>query len=265
MRKQPTIITDGETMKESICKLLKDIEQEYNITILYACEAGSRAWGLHHEQSDYDIRFIFVHPIEQYLMINKPNEVIEIQRTESIEIVGWDLRKALELFNKQNPSLIEWLHSTIIYVNKQQTKETLLHLHRDNLRLQPLLHHYVSMSKRNVHQLLEHSVKQSIHVIRPLLICEWLINYQYFPPMNLCDILTLVDEDTKSWMMELIGYKKEGHLQKVIPIEILTNWATSSINKIVDYIEQNKDEEIGTRLTEELNHFLRKMILGDVT
>ena len=37
---------------------LSRIEEEENVTILYACESGSRAWGFESADSDYDVRFL---------------------------------------------------------------------------------------------------------------------------------------------------------------------------------------------------------------
>ena len=51
----------------SIKEKLSQIEQRENIRILYACESGSRAWGFASPDSDYDVRFVFVRPIEDYL------------------------------------------------------------------------------------------------------------------------------------------------------------------------------------------------------
>ena len=63
-----------ETMNENeitqaIKEKLTQIEQRENIRILYACESGSRAWGFASPDSDYDVRFIFVRPVEDYLRV----------------------------------------------------------------------------------------------------------------------------------------------------------------------------------------------------
>lgn len=41
---------------------LRAIETENDVRILLAVESGSRAWGFESPDSDYDVRFIYVHP-----------------------------------------------------------------------------------------------------------------------------------------------------------------------------------------------------------
>ncbi len=48
-------------MEEKIKKYLSDLEKEKGITILLACETGSRAWGFPSPDSDYDVRIIYKH------------------------------------------------------------------------------------------------------------------------------------------------------------------------------------------------------------
>lgn len=39
---------------ENIRHILKQVEAEYKIEVLYACETGSRAWGFPSPNSDYE-------------------------------------------------------------------------------------------------------------------------------------------------------------------------------------------------------------------
>lgn len=68
---------------------LNSIEKKYNIRILLAVESGSRAWGFASPDSDYDVRFIYMHQPEEYLRIDVMQDVIEWQLNEVLDINGW--------------------------------------------------------------------------------------------------------------------------------------------------------------------------------
>ena len=108
-------------MRNRIVKKLDEISRSEDVQILYACESGSRAWGFSSRDSDFDVRFIYLRKKEWYLSIDldrKP-DVIELPIVDELDINGWDLRKALRLFQKSNPPLLEWLSSPIVY--KEET------------------------------------------------------------------------------------------------------------------------------------------------
>ncbi|MFM7592353.1 MAG: DNA polymerase beta superfamily protein, partial [Isosphaeraceae bacterium] len=97
---------------------LDEIEIEERVQILYACESGSRAWGFPSIDSDYDVRFIYIRQSLDYLCLDEPRDVIERPIVGDLDINGWDLRKTLKLFYKSNPTLMEWLLSPIVYLEK---------------------------------------------------------------------------------------------------------------------------------------------------
>jgi predicted nucleotidyltransferase len=70
-------------MEKVIKKILKNLEKENNIKILFAIENGSRAWRMESKDSDYDVRFVFVRPVKDYIQINKVQEVISIAFDET--------------------------------------------------------------------------------------------------------------------------------------------------------------------------------------
>lgn len=85
---------------------LVGLEKEAEIEILFACEAGSRVWGLETDKSDYDIRFIYRYKdIKKYLSLQKAPAVIEFR--SPLDVSGFDVYKAFELILKSNPSIYE--------------------------------------------------------------------------------------------------------------------------------------------------------------
>lgn len=94
---------------------VSNIEAERGVRVLYACESGSRGWGFASPDSDYDVRFIYVHPLPWYLRVSAQRDVIEVPISDELDINGWELRKALGLLKKGNATLIEWLDSPVVY------------------------------------------------------------------------------------------------------------------------------------------------------
>ncbi|MCD2506196.1 DNA polymerase beta superfamily protein, partial [Staphylococcus aureus] len=64
-------------MKQRIIDELKRVEQSYGVKIVYAVGSGSRAWGFPSQDSDYDVRFIYVPKKEWYFSIEQERDVIE--------------------------------------------------------------------------------------------------------------------------------------------------------------------------------------------
>ena len=104
-------------VRTAIADRLDRMEAEHEMTVLYACESGSRAWGFPSTDSDYDVRFVYVRPRDWYLSINleRRDDTIDPPLEDDIDLHGWDLRKALQLFRAANPTLLEWLRSPLVY------------------------------------------------------------------------------------------------------------------------------------------------------
>ncbi len=87
--------------------------------VLFAVESGSRAWGFASADSDFDVRFVYARPRDWYLSIDLETrpDTVERMLPGDIDLSGWDVRKALGLFAKSNPPLLEWLDSPIVYAD----------------------------------------------------------------------------------------------------------------------------------------------------
>ena len=61
--------------KRAIPAHLHCIEQEHEVKILLAVESGSRAWGFESANSDWDVRFIYVHKPEWYFKVEEQRKL----------------------------------------------------------------------------------------------------------------------------------------------------------------------------------------------
>ncbi len=164
-------------MEATINTWLADIEAEEDVTIVYACESGSRAWGFPSADSDYDVRFIYLHRIEWYLSISAGRDVIERPISGLLDVNGWDLKKALQLYRKSNPVLFEWLNSPIVYRDTHSVAEKLRDLSGDYYSSTAGAYHYLQMAQGNAKDLVRGGgvrIKKYFYVLRPLLAVNWI-------------------------------------------------------------------------------------------
>ncbi|WP_145415036.1 nucleotidyltransferase domain-containing protein [Paenibacillus xylanexedens] len=205
-----------QAMRDIIARQLAQIEQEEQVRIIYACESGSRAWGFPSQDSDYDVRFIYVRPLEWYLSIEDQRDVIERPISDQLDINGWDIRKALKLFRKSNPPLLEWLQSPIQYDEQYSVAEQIRSLSPLTFSPKSCMYHYLNMAKGNFRDYLQGEqvkIKKYFYVLRPLLACGWIERYETMPPMAFDKLVeTLVPADTSLYteIHDLLRRKKAG-------------------------------------------------------
>ncbi|MDR1183364.1 MAG: nucleotidyltransferase domain-containing protein, partial [Coriobacteriales bacterium] len=102
-------------MRDTIQNELLEIEETERVRIIYCAESGSRAWGFASADSDYDVRFIYIRELCDYLRLDTARDVIEWQNDGVLDINGWDVQKALRLLHNSNPTFYEWGNSPIVY------------------------------------------------------------------------------------------------------------------------------------------------------
>jgi predicted nucleotidyltransferase len=164
-------------MEEIISSHLREIEISEKVKIVYACESGSRAWGFPSMDSDYDVRFLYLRPVEWYLSIDEKRDVIERPVNAGLDINGWDLKKALQLFRKSNPPLLEWLGSPIIYLERYSVVAQMRELTSVYYSPSACLYHYLHMARGNFREYLKGEevwVKKYFYVLRPILAMNWI-------------------------------------------------------------------------------------------
>lgn len=201
--------------RELILELLSKIEQEKDVKIIFAIESGSRLWGMASEDSDFDVRFIYVHPLNHYLTVfDLKNDTIDQMIDKNMDMVGWDIRKYLRLLAKSNPTAMEWLASDQIYMGEERKE-----LFREFLNyINPiaLFEHYVSMAKSNWTRYIEPYdqvvIKKYLYVLRALINSLYVLEKQQQPFSNIEKTLEYVSisENVKNGFLELIKQKRKG-------------------------------------------------------
>lgn len=175
--------------REAIRQRLAAIARERGVRILYAAEAGSRAWGYSQDGSDYDVRFIYAHPVEWYLRLTEARDVIEAPIEQGLDIAGWDVRKALRLLLKSNPALYEWLVSPIVYGDDGQFRASAKALYEEAASPKAIAAAYWAQARGQWRRELEGrdevNPKQYFYIVRPLLALRWVLDFGTPPPMDL--------------------------------------------------------------------------------
>jgi uncharacterized protein len=209
---------------DAIRQAIADIEAEHDVRVLFAAESGSRAWGFASPDSDFDVRFIYVHRRDWYLGIDEPRDVIEAMLPGDLDLSGWDLRKSLRLFLRCNIALNEWLGSPIIYAERGDLAGQLRTLIPSAFRAPAGYHHYLRMA-RGVYSAHVASdpvrLKKVFYVLRPLLACRWIAHTGSQPPTEFEHLATAawVNADERLMIARLTEAKADASESHRTPLD----------------------------------------------
>ncbi|MDN3517265.1 nucleotidyltransferase domain-containing protein [Aquisalimonas lutea] len=201
-------------MREAILERLQAIEREHDVQVVYAVESGSRAWGFASPDSDYDVRFLYLHPPTWYLSfdVERRRDVIEPPMVGDLDVVGWDVRKALHLFTRTNGALLEWLHSPIVYREHGDLAARLRGLAREAFDSRALCYHYSHMARGNARENLGGErvrLKKVLYVLRPLLAIRYVEAHRDVPPVAFDTLVAAVAPETiRPAISELLAAKR---------------------------------------------------------
>lgn len=254
-----------KTVREEILSRIKRAEKEHGVRVLYAIESGSRAWGFESPNSDYDVRFIYVHPKDWYLAVDLEDkrDVIEYPIVDEIDINGWDLRKALKLFSKSNPAFVEWLQSPIVYIERGAFAQEARALLSKVYSIDKGIYHYRSMAKANYRGYLRDEmvpIKKYFYVLRPLLSIMWLERYQKPAPIEFEKLRQIVSDRTElnSQISHLLERKKRS-LEKEFapPIPEINEFIEFELKRLESF---SNNTEKGEQAMGELNALFHKVL-----
>ena len=247
-------------MIEIINHKLYEIEEKYNVKVLYACETGSRAWGFPSPDSDYDVRFVFA--FKDYLTINEPRDVIEFQVDETWDITGWDLKKSLRLFRGTNSAMLERLNSPIVYKEISGFRTKLLKETPQYFAPKAAMHHYLSMTHNIFTQDLQSEsvrLKKYFYAIRTSLAALWIAHNQSVPPMTLGELRVNLPQNLAPIIDEMISLKMRSNektlVAKYVDVHDFIQKSIDFCTSVAPTLRVNRDSDDAT-----LNQLFKEFI-----
>ncbi|MDH5402665.1 MAG: nucleotidyltransferase domain-containing protein [Candidatus Heimdallarchaeota archaeon] len=233
---------DIEEAKIQILNEIKKIEHQYQITVIFAVESGSRLWGIESRDSDFDIRFVYKRRIIDYLSLQKMKDSINIMM-DPFDYAGWDLVKFMNLANKSNPSALEWLKADITYIGEENREQFRLFL--NNVNIKNIYHHYRSIAHSNYTKYLKDkkkkTIKKYLYVMRGIINALYVLKFNQLPPQKLYTAISKVDinNNVKTMLYEIINTKITGTLEEesiTSDTEILDSFILEFMMKQEDHL-----------------------------
>lgn len=234
-----------EEMNILVPEKLREIEKEYGITVLWAVESGSRAWGFASPDSDFDVRFIYKRTALEYLKLNPDRDVIELPIDDTWDVSGWDLDKTLKLLQKSNPTLFEWIQSPIIYVSTD-FKKRIENLMNECFSEEKMLYHYLNTARHNVKDFLSGETvhpKKYFYALRPILACMWVRRYHSAPPVLFDDLYhSVLPNELKKSVDYLLDLKINGpEKMEIAPMKEIDEFLHAQITAVDQYLANVHD------------------------
>jgi predicted nucleotidyltransferase len=248
-------------MKETV-SILEQLGKDRSVTILYACETGSRAWGFPSPDSDYDVRFIYMHKPDWYLSLGTRKDTIEYMDGDW-DVTGWDLRKCLQLLKKSNAPLIERFQSPIVYHAQPGFVAAFQSLIAAYYSPTAVFFHHYSLAHKfwaAIKDCNEYKLKSWFYLVRSLLSCNWIINDKTVLPMHVEGLMQYVEPIYCEALRSLIALKAsvgEKYLHQADPF--WQDWIAEQFA----FIEQHKDNlGVCKQGMDLLDNFFLKMLYG---
>lgn len=254
-------------MREKIVKALESEAERRECSILFAVESGSRAWGFASPDSDYDVRAVYVRPLDWYLGLEEGlADTWSAMLPDELDIAAWDLRKFLRQFMKSNASVIEWIDSPIVYADCGLIGE-LKELVGRVFNPAHVAYHYASMFRHAMEDKAADgkiSVKKLCYALRANAAVNWVVGKETMPPTAFASILeglSLAVDETKA-IGELLANKSQaGEKDRILPDTRLDGLLTDRYDE-VNKIKWRKQEPVSEATRPVLETIFRKYVKG---
>jgi len=224
-----------QEMQLLVPRKLQQIELEYGIRVLYAAESGSRAWGTNAKTSDFDVRFIYIRPQEEYLRLDATRDVLEFPIEDGWDMCGWDLSKTLRLLYNSNRQIYEWFASPVAYVDDGFSE-----------RFRPLLDGYFSTRTTVFHYLHQADlkgkkrsksevprVKYYLYSLQHIAAAQWVMDHQAPVIVSFQKLMEHLPEEVRCQAQRLLAQKTTRPQEPFTPcIPELETWLRQEQDRI---------------------------------
>jgi predicted nucleotidyltransferase len=199
-----------QEMRVLVPRELERLERAHGIRVLYAVEAGSRARGIASEHSDFDVRFLYIRPREDYLRLEGLRAVLEIPVDEVWDLAGWDLSKTLRLLHGGNTQIFEWMHSPVVYWD-QGFADRFRHLLEQYFSARTMAHYYLNVALGHMKRAQGSQVKVKVYlyIAQYMLDARYVLEKKAFPPVDFRTLISDLPEAVREAVEELLRQKLE--------------------------------------------------------
>lgn len=257
-------------VKEFIPGCLKSIEEKYEVKILLAVESGSRAWGFASKDSDWDLRFIYVHRLEWYFSIDEQRDVIEEMFENDIDAAGWDIKKALAQLKRSNPSFMEWIKSPIVYHRDETFMNSITPIAQQCFNPIKAMYHYQRIYVKHDERYLQkqgYPMKRFMYYLRGVLACQWIEKYQTIPPVSFQQLYEDIVEDQKikEGIKELVTLKSSGKEMDMSEVPAyMVNYYKPIAEYYSNFVKKYRPEFDNSDIDDKLNRIFFDTVVGTV-
>jgi predicted nucleotidyltransferase len=212
-----------DSKEREILDQLFRIEDENDINVINARVRGSRMLGAVHEDSDWDILFLFSQDCSKYATMHGHVDSIHephLGEDEDIDLHGWNVDKFGGLLADSNPNAIEYCRedpTEIVRFVDDGIFDEMATDARENFNHMSLYHHYISMAKRNWKKYVDSgndpTKSRQFYVARAIAAAQYVRCEGELPPMNakeLADEMHEHNDNLAATLGELTVDKREG-------------------------------------------------------
>lgn len=234
-------------IEELIKEKLAETEQREYVRILHAVESGSRAWGFASPDSDYDVRFIYVRPKNDYLKLESIKDTMDGELDETLDINGWDIRKVLQHFHKSNATVFEWANSPIVYKTTDEWKD-IYETGKKYFSCKSSMYHYYGTAQKTYMEYLNDEYvkyKKYFYALRPILAAKWIEKKKCPPPVLFQELVGgVLEEGMKEPVAKLVERKtKMSESDKAKRLVKINNYLLENIAYYKKLLEDGKVDD----------------------